>query len=162
MGRNFAALFFLAYAFLLTLLSRKKLLAKMLRRAPEKLRRATAGAVNFFFLSKVKKGLGLSSYRLHFFNTAAIFTLLGLHLAFGWFSTFAILLTLLDTVALLAAALEISLLTVRDNLAQFGRPFVLYAPDPDPTSRRAFISAVIDGIFCALIPLIMAVANFVL
>lgn len=162
MGRNFAALFFLAYAFLLTMISRKKLLAKMLRRDPEKVRRALVGAVNFFFLPKVKRGLSLSSYRLHFFNTASILILFGLHLVFGWFSSIAFLLPLLDGVAILASAMEISLLTVRDNLALFGRPLVLYASDPDPASRRAFVSSVIDGIFCALIPLIMAAANFVL
>ncbi len=162
MGRNFAALFFLAYAFFLTLLSRKRLLAKPRRRYPLQVRRALSGAVNFFFLKKLKKVILPSAYRLHYFNTAFLFSLVGVRLIFGWFAVFAVPLVIADTLAILLSALEISLLVMRENLRLFGRPLVLYAADPDPQSRRAFVSSAVDAIFYVLIPLVMILCTYFL
>lgn len=155
MGRNFALLLFLMYAFFLILLSRKKLLSRVRKKG---MRRALSGFFGFFFFGKLKLSFPSGIYLLHSVNTAACLSLWALHLALGWFSPVFRVLSIPDVLLFFSASFEISALTLGENMAKFGRPFLWYAVDP--SGKRPFVSTPVEAIFYAVIPLVMIVGTF--
>ncbi len=157
MGRNFALLLFLMYAFFLILLSRKRLLSRVRKKG---MRRALSGFFGFLFFGKLKSAFPSGLYLLHTVNTAACLSLWGLHLLLGWFSPVFGVLFLPDVLLILSASFEISALTLGENMARYGRPFLWYAADPQ--GKKPFVSTPVEAIFYAVIPLVMVIGTFLL
>lgn len=161
MARNLAQIVFLVYSFIILLITRKHLIAtvcaKMGKRAFYK---KVRGGANRYLLLSVKNWVPTNLFPLNFFNYAGLFILLVLQLLIGWFSFAALFFKILNSLIILGCAAEAYLLTLRGNIAQFGKAFFLYRADTDPRHDRAFASSLVDALVYALIPILLVLCNF--
>jgi hypothetical protein len=118
------------------------------------------GGVNPYLLLTLKPYLSPAVFYLHVSAFALVVLLVALHLFIGWFDFAGTLMKVMNSVMILVVAGEAYLVTLVDNTARFGEPFFLYREDSNSDTRRAFASSIVDGVFYALLPVLMVISNF--
>ncbi|MBR7166075.1 MAG: hypothetical protein IKD18_07335 [Clostridia bacterium] len=161
MARNLAQIVFLVYSFIILMITRKHLVATLCAKMGKSaFHKKVRGGANRYLLLSVKKFVSPKLFALNLFNYTGIFILLVLQFLLGWFSFAALFFKILNSLVILGSATEAYLLTLRGNIAQFGKAFFLYRPDNDPRHDRAFASSLVDGLVYALIPVLLVFCNF--
>ena len=163
MARNFAQIVFLVYALCILFSARRHIFTFLIRKMGKKRfsLRMRQKPNRFLFLS-VKDALGPLLFLPNLSLYGALFLLGTLHLLVGWFSFAATALCILDALFLVSVGIFTFFLSSLGNQMKYKAFFILYEPDNDPRTNRAFSSSVTDAVWYLAIPFAMAIGGFYL
>ncbi len=163
MARNFAQIVFLVYGLVILLISHKHLVSFLRRKLGKRgLEKASLRGANAYLLITLKEQMPPALFWLNVMNFSALFVLGVLQLVIGWFAFADLALKILGALVILSIGAQAYFLSVLGNLMAFGEAFFWYRPDPDPKTQRAFASSVLDAVVYAILPILMAISNFLL
>lgn len=162
MARNLIQLVFLAYAALLIYASHKGIRLIMTRKiGANNYARKTSGLYAAATLLPLKGDLAPGLFYWNLCTVAGGAACAVLQLVFGWFGFFRWPASVLNSLVLLASAVQGFLLALISHSIRFGQMFFWYRADAGKDTRRPFASSVLDVVLYGVIPFCMILCNFV-
>jgi len=161
MERNFAQIVFLLYGIILLYTSRKGIELIVKRKMGEAAyRRKTQGAINSLCYLLLKRDIAPVLFHWNLITVILLSLCAVGHMTLGWFSPFATVMKLLNSLSLLFAAVQAFALSLARNVIRYGEMFLLYRVEEDEATGKKLVSSVLDAILMLLLPLLMILCNF--